>query len=831
MDGFQVICTIFVTIVTYGDMCGADHEYMVTEAEFITVPIDFETKLQCQMNIEPDKFQWKFYPLSTKDAFNPKAVINLTSSNFEFVPIHKYAKTTEKKESDLNIVADSKKIAGDYQCLAHYGASVVASVPWRITISNSGQFPEQENIEVTVIAGNTINWRCEPPTEANPEPYIEYYHNDRYIKPSTPIQTKSLIVPSVTTEHTGKYICKSFSSTQPITSTTFLNLKVVKSGPLQSPRFIMPPKKVYTVIKGGSVFLECAAVGNPIPEVVWKKKYGKINEKHSEMVKGGLIIKNVSSADDGVYECNQKNSRGSISHQITLIYNEPPKIDCLLNSTDVKQGENLDLDCLVTGNPEPQVSWFLNGFSVNNDSKVEVIGNKIYFRTVEKRHAGNLQIFARNVVKTVYSSISIKVIPLSKTQEISSDKPVPPTKGSHRNNSRKPLKHNKMVPPSKPIVSRLKDDAVDVRWTVQVNKGLPIQFFKVQYRELGPANQHDHHSRAKGSKWMTSNAIIPSHITNYEIDHLKSDHWYRFRIAAVYSNNDNKNSPNSEKFHLRKLDFDKRNPLPIPLITKTETINSTSVKIYWKYDPSPNITVEGFFVNYNSASSAGDYLRALVNGQDANSYVLSYLHPDTVYDIKLQSFNSNSASEYSSIMKAKTLEVVSTTLSPTKETAAPPDTETAGFSKLYIIVGGGVLGVFVIVIVAVGLLLFCRKWKHKKNNSRGDRDKSGVDEHHIQADDNEYVVGPKGPPRSNGCVPSNRITITANPLADADNKNQNMIEMSCLSSQNNNCSTVQPSVSGEDSPTNSRDKKNNKSREKRIRNKNVESNTSGENYV
>jgi hypothetical protein len=51
----------------------------------------------------------------------------------------------------------------------------------------------------------------------------------------------------------------------------------------------------------------------------------------------------------------------------------------------------------------------------------------------------------------------------------------------------------------------------------------------------------------------------------------------------------------------------------------------------------------------------------------------------------------------------------------------------------------------------------------------GDRDKGGVDDHRIQADA-EYVVGSKNAPRSNGCVPPNRITITANPLADADNK-------------------------------------------------------------
>lgn len=93
---------------------------------------------------------------------------------------------------------------------------------------------------------------------------------------------------------------------------------------------------------------------------------------------------------------------------------------------------------------------------------------------------------------------------------------------------------------------------------------------------------------------------------------------------------------------------------------------------------------------------------------------------------------------------------------------------------MYVFIGLGV-GTVALILSAIVCFITC-KWKQNKeaDKSRGDRsDKPAVEEinHHIQAEPNDfdYVVNPKS--RTNGCaLPGNRITITANPLADADNK-------------------------------------------------------------
>ncbi|XP_060531354.1 interference hedgehog-like isoform X2 [Cylas formicarius] len=761
------LCAVLATLAALPEHVIADFEYMVTTPESIVVDINYATALVCEMNIEPDKFEWKFYP--SNEPYNSKTDINLSSAKFGLLPKDNFK--VHKRKSILEVHVNNTDVVGDYQCLAYYGASVVASVPWRISIEKLEKFAGQKNVSLSVQSGNTVSWRCAAP-ESNPDAYIDYMKGETYISP-IPVDkhSGSMILPNVAVEDSGNYRCVATNIFKKETSDAVFKLEVVRNGLPKPPSFIVEPKKEYTILSGSSVFLACSAVGNPIPKVVWFKKQSELPSSRIELITGGIIIKNITSTDDGIYVCNHTNIYGTVSHQITVRYNEDPSVDCLMNTTDVKQGENLDLECIVTGTPDPQLTWFLNGFSVGNDSAIEAVGNRIYFRPIEKRHAGNLQLFARNSVKTVYDSTSIRVIPLA----TSIDMPMPPSRPHQRHHrkpqgTKKPSKHNKtpkLVPPNKPTITRLNDETVVVRWNVPSNDGLPIQFFKVQYKEIGPANPRHGHSQSK--EWKTTNIDIPPNIKAYDVFGLKSDHIYKFRIAAVYSNNDYKLSPVSNKFHLKRLDFDERNPLPICWITHTETANSTAIKVYWQCPPY-NVTVDGFYLSYMSATRAGDdYMKTTVDGDGTRNFVITHLHPETSYDIKLQSFNSKLASEFSQLMKGRTgLNPVSshttTQFSTTKTTPTP---EASSTSNVYVISVGTIIAA-ALVIASLILLFVCRKWKQKKLTDT--EDKPSV-EHHIQADGTDYVVEAKSLPRSNGCaIPSNRITITPNPLADAETK-------------------------------------------------------------
>ncbi|KRT84357.1 Fibronectin domain-containing protein, partial [Oryctes borbonicus] len=404
---------------------------------------------------------------------------------------------------------------------------------------------------------------------------------------------------------------------------------------------------------------------------------------------------------------------------------------------------------------------------------------------MQKNHAGMVQCFASNEVSTDCGNFSMPVLPkqISGVQDYASTTSKHKKK-KHNKNSRGRVHAAHMIPPTKPNVTRLSDESVVVRWKVpSSDNSLPIKFFKVQYRDISREND-------ASSTWLTANTDIAPHITSFDVTSLKPDHTYRFRIAAVYSNDDNKPSPKSDAFHLKRLDFETRNPLPIPIITKTETINETSIKVYWEYTPIPNITINGFFVNYMPATISGDYTKATVDGQHIRSYIISHLDPGTIYEIKMQTFDSKLASDFSQKMHEKTTAlIIETTSAPLAKKSGQEQTASV---NIYVIIIGAVIGVALLIIVII-VVIVGRNWKKKKEAPRnGNNDKQPTEDHHIQVENNEYDyrVMPSKNARANGCVISaNHITIRSNPLADADNKNQNMIEMSCLPSQNNNCST------------------------------------------
>lgn len=209
---------------------------------------------------------------------------------------------------------------------------------------------------------------------------------------------------------------------------------------------------------------------------------------------------------------------------------------------------------------------------------------------------------------------------------------------------------------SKPNITRLDDESVMVKWSVvpsSTDGSLPIQFFKVQYMTI-PSDSHRHKGQRQKEDWMTLNEDIPPHLRSYEIHNLKLDHYYKFRISAVYSNNDNKQSP-IRKFHMKRVKQSTKASLPIPIDVQVSPVSETEVAVRWSIPENYQNNFGGFYISYRPTTSADEYSIVSAEGAHKRHIVVKYLEPGMNYEIKIQSFTSLTASEFSTIVIGRTM--------------------------------------------------------------------------------------------------------------------------------------------------------------------------------
>lgn len=454
-----------------------------------------------------------------------------------------------------------------------------------------------------------------------------------------------------------------------------------------APKFIVKPKSHINAILGSNVTIECAASGYPSPNITWKKA-----DKHSKwrhlQYGGNLILTSVRRGDEGTYTCTASNglsSASTISESSKLDIQEIPSILRFPESVNVLEGQELTLECATKGKPKPITTWIFNGKLIRIEELNKGIlikgsdGSKLSIpKTNSQLHSGIYQCFSTNELGSTYASSIVNIVNeavnvtdeksknnlnneeddesdlnLNNNEGLSNEDEddlfghLPDSANRRRKNKNKWIK---MVPPTKPEISRLSDESVMVRWDVPKNDGLPILFFKVQYREVG----------VKGGTWNTVDEDIAPHIHSYAVNGLKSGLKYKFRIAAVYSNNDNKLSPNSIKFTLYK-DPPMKKPVYGPTIMNAEPVSPSAVSLRWEYLDIDSVAIEGFFIYYRATHTAGDYFKVTVEGANTRTHTITHLLPDTSYDIKMQCFNVAGTSDFSNIYTIKTLPTLDTT--------------------------------------------------------------------------------------------------------------------------------------------------------------------------
>ncbi|XP_066593844.1 interference hedgehog-like isoform X2 [Prorops nasuta] len=732
----------------------------------LAVPLGDEVNFECILALAADRFEWRHRPLGT-DKWKP--LFHASNSN-----------PSKTSRHDVNF--DNKAKAGDYRCIAFYGSSGIASDPARLTLATLENFTDRSNVETTVAAGNTVPITCPVPYSA-PEAIVQFYKNGNLIRNVDLIGSKTLVLENVQPMDSGAYHCvaNNYITTQAFTSNYKTILNVHSNTSYQAPTFIKQPQTEYNVLRGNNVTMECFGAAYPVPRVNWTKLGSDLPQK-SRITSMGLTITNVQPFDRGEYDCTWSNGKRYVKAAIILTVAEAPKVTKPPKASTFSEGGELELSCSATGQPEPTIEWLINGESLVPNANLEIKNNLLMISEVEKKHAGYVQCVASNEYGSHSGYNLLRVNPkqhVGGVGDIRTEYGYPNSKHKHtRGGGRRRSKDGKrkgtvLVPPNQPNVTRLSDVSVMVRWSVPENKGLPIRFFKVQYRELGQK------MNGKQAKWMTANTEIPNHVRSFEVTDLQPDHTYRFRIAAVYSNDDNKLSPNSVRFHLNRDGGFESNKMPIPLLTNTEALGSNEVLLIWQ-NPDKSVDIDGFYVYHRASTYAGEYIKTTVEGKNSSNITISHLQPDTTYEFKVQSFSVDAASEFSKILRQKTKKAV--VEPPTQQVVAENKlrpTENDKNASTYAIIGGVVGGSTLLGGLAAIAVVY-RRTKHKQSRESSQSEGKPIANGRVM----------------NGGVTDSKINITSNPLAGLDTSEdimqpksgqQSSMEMtSFLNGQNNN---------------------------------------------
>uniref|UniRef100_A0A8B9JKN2 Cell adhesion molecule-related/down-regulated by oncogenes n=1 Tax=Astyanax mexicanus TaxID=7994 RepID=A0A8B9JKN2_ASTMX len=182
---------------------------------------------------------------------------------------------------------------------------------------------------------------------------------------------------------------------------------------LQVPPVLSVTKQEYTVVLGHSINLECAADGQPRPEVMWHRERRPVVEgSHLQIFSNGTLhISATQRSDSGLYTCSARNIAGRASQDIRLLIQVPPMIPDGQSEVSVIQGFQALLPCAAQGLPEPRVRWEKDGTAVPNlPGKFTVLrSGELIIERAEPGDAGVFTCVATNTAGSAHHSIHLAV--------------------------------------------------------------------------------------------------------------------------------------------------------------------------------------------------------------------------------------------------------------------------------------------------------------------------------------------------------------------------------------------------------------------------------------
>uniref|UniRef100_A0AAX7UNH7 Contactin 3a, tandem duplicate 2 n=1 Tax=Astatotilapia calliptera TaxID=8154 RepID=A0AAX7UNH7_ASTCA len=309
---------------------------------------------------------------------------------------------------------DRYQDVGMYQCMAYNTVGAILSR--RASLQFACKL--QSESAVSVREGQGVVLLCGSPTSSgdltyawifNEYPYFVQQDNRRFVSQ----QTGNLYIAKVEPSDVGNYTCvvmNSITKGKVQSSPTSLILRT--DGKTQLPKIEVNFPDNVPAAKGSTVTLECFALGNPVPEITWRRANGvpfpsKVKMKYSNAV---LEIPSFQQDDTGGYECVAENKMGKNTVTGRLAFYAKPQWVQTMKDTALAIEERLYWECRANGRPKPSYTWLKNGQQLLSEDRIHVEDGVLSVSALTLSDAGMYQCVAENKHGVIYLAAELMVL-------------------------------------------------------------------------------------------------------------------------------------------------------------------------------------------------------------------------------------------------------------------------------------------------------------------------------------------------------------------------------------------------------------------------------------
>ncbi|KAI3371148.1 hypothetical protein L3Q82_023779, partial [Scortum barcoo] len=307
---------------------------------------------------------------------------------------------------------------GKYSCSATNVYGTVISREASVHFGYLDLFSSEERHSVQVKEGQGAVLLCAPPLHYPAELSFRWILNEfptfipldkrRFVSQIT----GNLYISKVDSSDSGNYSC--IASSQSISKSVFSNyiplIPLAERGTRKYPADLKVKFPDTTALVGQNITLECFALGNPVPEIHWKKLDGQLSPNHEVRMAGAhLHLYNVQFEDDGTYECEAVNSKGKDFHTARVSVEAFPEWVEHIRSAEKDLSSDYTMSCIASGKPKPRIRWLKNG---------ELLDRKeMSFSHLTFGDSGMYQCIAENHHGVIYANAELRVFACAPTFE------------------------------------------------------------------------------------------------------------------------------------------------------------------------------------------------------------------------------------------------------------------------------------------------------------------------------------------------------------------------------------------------------------------------------